>query len=279
MNLTVRAEELGDELRRLRERGDLSLEQAGELIDASATKMSRIENGLREGTTEDVSALLAIYKCVGPRRTELLTLAREVERRGWWQRNKPEFAERQRTLMNLEAKADLIVNFEGMNIPGLLQTGEYTRALMIESGIVPAAEVEDRMITRMRRHAVLLKQQPPRLLAIIDELALHRMIGGPNVLRRQLDHLMEAAGQPNITVRIVPNSGGHAGANGAFELVRRPGGHKVVFLENLTSSLFLEEAAEIETYETAIRLLLARALDAEESMRLITELPPEARTE
>ena len=276
MNLTVRAEELGDELRRLRERGDLSLEQAGELIDASATKMSRIENGLREGTTEDVSALLAIYKCVGPRRTELLTLAREVERRGWWQRNKPEFAERQRTLMNLEAKADLIVNFEGMNIPGLLQTGEYTRALMVECGMVPETEVEQRMITRMRRHAVLLKQQPPRLIAIIDELVLHRMIGGPDVLRRQLDHLVETAQEPNITLRIVPRTAAHSGVNGSFELIRRTGGHKVVFLENLTSSLFLEEAKEIETYEKAIRRLLKRALPAEESVRLITELTPEA---
>ncbi len=117
MNLTVRAEELGDELRRLREAAGLSLERAGELIDASAAKMSRIENGLREGSTEDVAALLAIYGCVGPHRTELLTLAHEVDRRGWWQRTKPTFDERVRTLLNLEKKADLIVNFECMNVP------------------------------------------------------------------------------------------------------------------------------------------------------------------
>ncbi|MEO6086128.1 MAG: helix-turn-helix transcriptional regulator [Umezawaea sp.] len=276
MDLTVRAEELGDELRGLRERAGLSLERAGEQIDASATKMSRIENGLREGSAEDVSALLAIYGCGGPRRAELLTLAREVERRGWWQRNKPDFAERQRTLIGLEAKADLIVNFEGMHIPGLLQTGEYTRALMNECGMVPTIEIEGRMVTRMRRHAVLLKERPPRLIALIDELVLHRMIGGPDVVRRQLEHLVEAACLPNTTLRVVPNSGAHAASAGAFELVRRPAGHKVVFLENLTSSLFLEEPQEIETYEQAIRLLLARALSAEESVRLITELTWEA---
>lgn len=110
MNLTVRSEELGDELRRLREAAGLSLERAGELIDASTTtKMSRIENGLHEGSTEDVAALLAICGCVGPRRTSLLNVANEVDRRGWWQR-KPTFDERVGTLVNLEQKSDLIVN-------------------------------------------------------------------------------------------------------------------------------------------------------------------------
>ncbi len=101
---------------------------------------------------------------------------------------------------------------------------------------------------------------------------LHRVVGGPDVLRRQLDHLAEAAQQPHITLRIVPNTDANAGANGMFELIRRSTGHKVVFLENLTSSLFLEEPHEIETYETAVRSLVTRALGAEESVRLITEL-------
>ncbi|TWP53436.1 helix-turn-helix domain-containing protein [Lentzea tibetensis] len=272
MNLTVRAEELGDDLRRLREQTGLSLERAGELIDASATKMSRIENGLREGSPEDVAALLAIYRCVGPRRAELLALAHEFERRGWWQRNKPDFAERVRTLINLENKADLIVNFEGMNIPGLLQTGEYTRALLRESGLVPDSEVEHRMVIRMQRHALLLKPKPPKLLAIIDELALHRMVGGDDVMRRQLDYLDDAAKQSNIDLRIVPNSGGHAGANGAFALFRRANGHKAVYLENLTSVLILEEDHEITRYEQAIRLLVRRALPAQESILLINKL-------
>lgn len=272
MNLTVRAEELGDDLRRLREQTGLSLERAGELIDASATKMSRIENGLREGSPEDVAALLAIYGCVGPRRAELLALAHEFERRGWWQRNKPDFAERVRTLINLENKADLIVNFEGMNIPGLLQTGEYTRALLQECQLVPHDEIENRMVIRMQRHTVLCRPKPPRLLALIDEMVLHRMVGGPDVMRRQLDYLVEAADAWNIALRVIPNSGAHAGVNGAFLLFKRATGHKAVFLENLTSVLILEEEHEIDRYEKAIRLLSKRALGGEESVQLITEL-------
>ncbi|MET8757474.1 helix-turn-helix transcriptional regulator [Lentzea sp. NPDC004782] len=272
MNLTVRAEELGDELRRLREAAGFSLERAGELIDASATKMSRIENGLREGSTEDIAALLAIYGCVGPRRTELLRLAHEVDRRGWWQRTKPTFDERVRTLLNLEKKADLIVNYECMNVPGLIQFPDYTRALMIECEMVPADEVEARMTTRMQSHSVLDRPKPPRLLALIDEWVLCRLIGSPAIMAAQLRHLAQSAERSNISVRVIPNQGAHAGLNGAFWLLKRDNGHKVVYLENLTSSLFLEEPEEIEIYETAIRHLVRRALPAEESVRMITEL-------
>ncbi|GAB2819028.1 helix-turn-helix domain-containing protein [Lentzea nigeriaca] len=271
MNLTVRAEELGDELRRLREAAGFSLERAGELIDASATKMSRIENGLREGSTEDVAALLAIYGCVGPRRTELLKLVKEVDRRGWWQR-KPTFNERVGTLVNLEKKAELIVNFECTNVPGLLQLPEYTDALLRECELVPTDEVEHRVRARALRHSILLGPKPTRLLVLIDEQVLTRMIGSPAVMQRQLNHLAEAAARANISLQVLPNSGAHAGVNGAFMLLKRANGHKIVYLENLTSSLILEESEEINAYEKAIRLLVRRALPAEESLQVITEL-------
>ena len=272
VDMTVRAEELGGQLRTLRTRAGLSLEVAGGHIAASAAKLSRMETGKSGCAVEDVAGLLAVYQCAGRRRAELLALAREVDRRGWWQRGKPAFAQRQRTLVNLESKADLIISFEGMNVPGLLQTGEYTRALMTGCGLVPHDEVEGRMATRMNRHGVLLKPHPPRLVAFINELVLHQVIGGDDVVRRQLDHLAELAQRPNLTVRVVPNVGANPGLNGGFELIRRSSGGKVVFLENLTSSLFLEEREEIEAYEAAIRTLAARALTAEESVRLITRL-------
>ncbi|WP_231114588.1 helix-turn-helix domain-containing protein [Lentzea aerocolonigenes] len=268
----MRAEELGDDLRRLREASGLSLERAGELIDASATKMSRLENGLREGSTEDVAALLAIYGCVGPLRTELLTLAHEVDRRGWWQRAKPTFDERVRTLLNLERKADLIVNYECTNVPGLLQLPVYTEALLHECELIPADEIPHRLAVRSQRHSILLRPEPTRMLALIDEQVLRRRIGSPVTMHRQLLHLVEAAQLANISLRVIANSGAHAGVNGAFLLLKRESGHKVVYLENLTSSLFLEEPEEIESYEKAIRLLVRRALPEGESAEVITEL-------
>lgn len=271
MNLTVRAEELGDELRRLREAAGFSLERAGELIDASATKMSRIENGLREGSTEDIAGLLAIYGCVGPRRTALLNLANEVDRRGWWQR-RPKFEDRVGTLLNLEKKADLIVNFECTNVPGLLQLPDYTDALMHESELVPADEIEHRVTIRAHRQSILRGPKPSRLLALIDEQVLTRMIGSPAVMHRQLNHLVEVAALANISLRVLPNSGAHAGVNGAFTLLKRANGHKIIFMENLTYSLILEEPVEIEVYERAIRLLVGRALPEGESLLMISEL-------
>jgi transcriptional regulator with XRE-family HTH domain len=272
MNLTVRAEELGDGLRHLREAAGFSLERAGELIDAASTKMSRIENGLREGSTEDIAALLAIYGCVGPHRTELLALGHEVDRRGWWQRTTPSFDERVGTLVSLERKADLIVSFEGMHIPGLLQITDYTRALMLDSELVPTTELANRLDIRDQRRTILVGPKPPRMLAVVDELALHRLVGDAEIMRRQLDHLKEMANHPNIALRVLTNSGAHAGANGAFLLLRRANGHKVVFLENLTSVLILEEPHEISRYEESIRLLVRRALSQEDSVELIDRL-------
>lgn len=269
---TVRGQELGDELRILREATGFTIVVAAHRIDASASKLSRIETGRRGVSVEDVAALLAVYDVRGTTRRDLLALTREAQSRGWWQRDRPGFAERQRTLISLEAKADHIVNFEGMVIPGLLQTGEYTRAVMVECGYVPADEVEQRMVARLRRHSVLLRQHPPHLTAIIDELALHRAVGGRNVLRRQMDHLVETGQKPNITVRVVPNRGrAHAGIDGSFVVFRRYGFQPVVFVDNLTSSLFFEERDEIDRYESVLRSLSDYALDERESAALIME--------
>ncbi|CAM02937.1 helix-turn-helix protein [Saccharopolyspora erythraea NRRL 2338] len=269
---TVRGQELGEELRGLREASGLSLADVAKRIDASASKLSRLETGRRAIAVEDVAALLAIYGVNGTQRRELLALAREAQRRGWWQRDRPGFAERQRTLVSLEAKADRIVNFEGMVIPGLLQTGEYTRALLAARGELGDEEIERRMVVRLRRHAVLRGEFAPRLLAVVDELALHRIVGGRDVLRRQLEHLVESTLRPNISVRVVPNIGTPAASAKAFQILERAGAPTVVFLENLGSSLFLEERHEIEMYGSLLRGLLAVALDEPESVKFIAEL-------
>jgi transcriptional regulator with XRE-family HTH domain len=259
---TVRAQELGEALRVLREEANLSVRTAGARIDASASKISRLENGKNAVAIDDVAALLAVYQVTGPRRRKLLDLAREADHRGWWQRNAPTFADRQETLMSLESRALAITSFEPVIIPGLLQTGEYTRAIMVESGILDDSDIENRMVTRLQRHSVLLRRQPPGLLAIIDELALRRVIGGRDVLRRQLEHLIEMAQRPNIVIRVLLNADrGHAAINGT----------PVVFLENLTSSLFLEEWEEIQQYETVTRELLNQALDPAQSAVYLTE--------
>lgn len=183
-----------------------------------------------------------------------------MDRRGSWQR-KPTFNERVGPLVNLEKKAELVVNFECTNVPGLLQLPEYTDALLHECKLVPADKIEHRVRARALRHSILLGPKPTRLLALVDEQVPARMIGSPAVMQRQLNHLAEVA-RANISLRVLPNSGVHAGVNGAFMLFKRLNGHKIVYLENLTSSLILEEPDEIEAYERAIRPLVRRALSA-----------------
>ena len=269
---TVRGQELGEELRKLRDTAGMSLHDAARKIDASASKLSRLETGRRHPPVEDVAALLAIYGITGGRRGELLDLARGAERRGWWQRNRPDFTERQRTLVSLESKATRITNFEPVVVPGLLQTGEYTRAIMVESGMVDEEDLEHHMMSRMRRHSVLLRQYPPEVVALIDELVLHRVIGGKDVLRRQIEHLLQWSLRPHVTIRVIPNEKAHAGTIGPFAVIAQPSGPTVTFLENLTSSLFIETADEVEHYRRAIRTLSSCALDEQQSVQLMTEV-------
>lgn len=272
-NPTVRGQELGEQLRALRDRSGLSLRDAAECMDASASKLSRIETGRKNAPVEDIGALLAIYDVRGAQRRELLALAREAERRGWWQRDRPTFPERQRTLISLESRADHIVTFETVVVPGLLQTSDYTRALMEESGLIAAEEIEDRLADRGRRGSVLARENPPDLLALIDELVLYRAIGGLKVLRGQLRRLAEIARRPNVRIHVVPSkTRGHSGLDGAFEVLRQPAGNSVVFLENLTSSLFLEEESEVATYRQAAESLFKRAFTEQQSVELLAAL-------
>ncbi|MFD9966035.1 helix-turn-helix domain-containing protein [Amycolatopsis sp. NPDC058986] len=268
---TVRAQELGAAMRELREEAGFTVRAAGERIDVSASKISRIETGKNAIAVEEIAALLAVYEVTGPRRAKLIALAREADQRGWWQRSAPTYAERVETLVSLESRALMITNFEAIVIPGLLQTGEYTRAIMVEAGLIDDSDVENRMVTRLQRQSVLMRRQPPGLVAIIDEFALRRVIGGRAVQRRQLEHLVAMAQRPNIVIHVVPNDDrGHAAIDDAgFAVIRRPEGGPVVFLGNHTSSLFLEERPEIQQYEEVTRQLLLRALDPAESTEYI----------
>lgn len=277
---TVRRQELGRELRTLRKAAGFTLEDAGQVINCSASKMSRIETGHRSVTAIEVSALVAVYSADARTRERLLALAEESGEIGWWQRDWMDVEGREDTLISLESKAEMIVHFDVTLIPGILQTPDYTRAIMCQTGVVPKAEIENRMLRRLRRNSVLLRPYPPQLLAIIDELALHRLVGGRDVLRRQLECLVEESHRSNVTLRVVPNDGlVHSGVDGSFVIVRRPELSPVVFLESLTSGLFLEARREIDAYELALRNLLDRTLGAEESVTMIADLAGRLDTE
>ncbi len=269
---TVRIEVLGEELRRLREACGLTLAQVCARIGFSLSHLSRMENGRRPQGIEDVAGLLAVYGIVGEERLELLALARRASQPGLWQRQ-GSFEARFATLTVLESRATALVNFEPLMIPGLLQTVPYAEAIFREVGLIEGEEaIGERVATRIHRQGVLRRFDPPTMVAIVAETALRNMVGGA-VMRDQLRYLAEVAERPNITLRVLATAaGGHPGLNGTFLRMRFAERPSVVFLENRTSSLFLEDHQELAVYDKVIVELLGMAMSEPNSVRLVAEM-------
>lgn len=271
---SVRARQLGAELRRSRTTTGLAADQVAKRLGFSPSKVSRIEFGRRGAKVEDVAAMLALCGVTGQSRAELLELSQEVASgaRGWWQRR--EMSANQRTLIELESTATRIVNFENFLIPGLLQTGEYSRAVLRDAGMHSEDRIQDLMVTRLARHAVLRKERPPHLVALIHEVALRQNIGGPDVMRRQLDYILELIGRrAAMTVRVIPmNARTNPGVLGPMVWIDSADHSPVIYLETRTSNLFLEDRPDIDVHTQALRAVSAAALDERESAMLIAAI-------
>ena len=270
---TVRIEVLGEELRRLREACGLTLTEVVSRIGISESHLSRIEKGKRMPSPEDVSALLVVYGVTGEERLELLTLARKAGQTGLWQRE-GSFESKYATLRILESRATALVSFEPLMIPGLLQTMPYAEACIRGvSMIEDQAAVDERVVGRVHRQAVLRGYDAPPLVSIIGEAALRCPIGGRKVLRDQLRYLVEVAERPGVTLRVVPISAGASpGLLGSFLRMRFADRPSVVLLESQTSNLFLEDHSDIAAYDQAIVELLSVAMREEDSVRLVAEM-------
>lgn len=271
---TVRRRRLASELRRLRERAQLTLEEAGGRLGWSATKLSRIETSRVGVVPKDVGRLLDLYGIDGLKREELLKLTRDARKRGWWQAYS-DLSGEYAAYIGLEAEAASMHSFAPVVLPGLLQTEDYARAV-IRAGLVvsPSGEVERRVEIRMARQAVLSRDDPLRMWVVLDEAVVHRAIGGPVVMRSQLERLLEGAHSPHVTLQVLPfSAGAHSGTSGAFEILQfpEPADPDVVFLENLTDSLYVEREADVYRYTVAFDHLRAQALGPDESRSLIAE--------
>lgn len=239
-----------------------------ERIDVSNSKISRIETGRCVPPYEDVVGLLAIYGVTGAERRDLLSLARESKRTGWWQKSSVPLYERIHTLQTLEAAATSITNYEPEFIPGLLQTVPYMQAIMREVSKLSDDEMADRVAVRLRRQQVLRRR--PEYTAIIAESVLHQGIGSAEVMHGQLTYLLEAAAKRYITIRVVPSSiGAHAGLLGPFVRLRFAYRADVVVETTRSSDIFLEDRDDLTYYDRAEPDVLAVALSEELSLKLI----------
>ena len=255
---------LGAHLRRLREAEGVSRETAGWEIRASESKISRMELGRVSFKERDVADLLTLYGVTDEEEREAwLTLARQANTPGWWQREGDILPSWFQAYLGLEAAAVLIRTYEVQFIPGLLQTPEYAKAvILLGHGNAPPAEVERRVAVRMKRQQVLAREDPPQLWVVVDEGALRRPIGGPEVMRAQLRALVDATKLPHVRLQVIPfNVGGHAAAGGSFSILRFPEQDlpDVIYIEQLTSALYLDKRDDIDHYAAAMERLAVEA--------------------
>ena len=268
---------LGSQLRKLREAKGITREEAGYLIRASESKISRMELGRVSFKERDVIDLLAMYGVDDDGdRAALVALARDANSPGWWHKYSDVLPDWFSVYVGLEEAASLLRVYEVQFVPGLLQTPGYTRAI-VERGQLgaAAAEIERRVLLRAARQEMLAKPGAPRLWAVIDEAALRRPIGGPAVMRAQLERLIAAAGEPGITVQVVPfGSGGHAAEGGAFTIMRFPEAElpDVVYLEQLTSALYLDKREDVEKYSEVMDQLSVESEPPERTAELLGEI-------
>ncbi|MFD6833254.1 helix-turn-helix domain-containing protein [Streptomyces diastaticus] len=251
---------LGSQLRRLREGRGITREAAGYSIRASESKISRMELGRVSFKARDVEDLLTLYGVAdGAERAALLDLAREANVAGWWHSYSDVLPGWFQTYVGLEGAASLIRVYEVQFVHGLLQTEAYAHAV-VERGMpgASAAEIDRRVALRLERQKLLVSEHAPGFHVVLDEAALRRPYGDRAVMREQLEHLIEISERPNVTLQVMPFSfGGHAGESGAFALLRFPESDlsDVVYLEQLTSALYLDKREEVAQYERAMERL------------------------
>ncbi len=260
---TVQRLVLGGHLRRLREQAHITTEQAASVIRGSHSKISRMEHGRVGFKERDIADLLTLYRVTdGDERQALLELAREANTPGWWQGYADILPHWVEPYFGLEAAASFIRNYELQFVPGLLQTEGYALSL-IRLGNAPTEEdVQRRAEARMSRQDILSRETPPRLWAVVDEGALRRPIGGEKVMREQLKHLIDMCDHPAVTLQVLPfQVASHPAMGGPFTILRfsEPDLRDVVYIEQLTSALYLDKPAEVDSYLEVMEQLCLQA--------------------
>ncbi|MFF8906617.1 helix-turn-helix domain-containing protein [Streptomyces olivaceoviridis] len=275
VNPTVRRRRLGQELRRLRELKGMTAEEVAERLLVSQSKISRLENGRRSISQRDVRDLCGVYEVEDQRIVDsLMEMARDSRQQGWWHT----FGDIPYSVyIGLETDAESLRVYEPQLVTGLLQTRAYAEALV--RGALPetsTTEIEKRVQVRMRRQERITAQANPlRLWVVLDEAALKRVVGSRLVMREQLEHLIEMSQLPHVTVQVLPfDVGAHPGLNGQYAILEfaDAADSSVVYLEGVTSDLYLEKAQDVQKYAVMYEHLRAQSLNVEASRKFITDV-------
>jgi len=258
---------LGSELRRLRTLRRITCAEAAMAIRAPHEKVDRIEVGQEQLRTDDIAGLLTLYGVTDPaERRSMLALAAQANRPGWWHKYSESLPAWFHGYVGLEEEAARISAYGEQLVPALLQTEAYARAAaMLDDPNAPAAEIERRLALWTRRQALLHRDDPPHVWAVVDEVALRRPFVGRSALRGQIRHLLDLTDLPHVTVQVLPfDRGGHAGAGGPFNILRFSARHlpDVVHLDQLTSALYLDKREDVDHYGAVMERLRIDAVPA-----------------
>jgi transcriptional regulator with XRE-family HTH domain len=275
---TVRRRRLAAELRRLRERAELTGDQVAKQMKWSASKLSRFENAHTVPRAVEIRKLLTLYDVEGSYADDLLAIAREAAGKGWWETFSSTLPPEYAALIGMEAEARSALSWEPLIVPGLLQTADYAREVtngyLEQIDPVPPSETNRRVEARLARQQVLTRDDPLRLSAVLDQSVLQRRFGNPDVMRSQIKRLLEMSECDSITLRILPLHGRHPIGTGAFALFQFGEVHDVahqdvVYIENLTGSRYVEEEDEVFRYRRAFNRLSDLSLDEQKSREML----------
>ena len=268
---------LGAQLRKLRETKHISLEQAGDVIRASHSKISRLETGRVGFKDRDIADLLTYYGVTDEtERQALRDLASRANTRGWWHDYSDVLPAWFEAYVGLEESASQIRAYEVQFVPGLLQTGDYARAVtLLGYPNAPDREVDRRVGLRLARQVVFTRPAPPNVWVVLDEAVLRRPIGGEEIMKAQIKHLIELSQRQNVTIQVVPfTAGGHAAAGGPFSILRFADYDlpDVVYLEQLTSALYLDKHDVVDSYMMVMERLCVEAMTPTNSVKAMRTL-------
>ncbi|MFJ9374374.1 helix-turn-helix domain-containing protein [Streptomyces sp. NPDC101455] len=278
VNPTVRRRRLGQELRRLRELKGMTAEEVAERLLVSQSKISRLENGRRSISQRDVRDLCGVYEVEDVRIVDsLMQMAKDSRQQGWWH----SFGDIPYSVyIGLETDAASLRVYDPQVVPGLLQTRQYAEALI--TGALPetaSADIDKRVQVRLRRQErISAPENPLRLWTVMDESAVRRVVGNRSLMRDQLEHLVEQSQLPHVTVQVIPfDMGAHPGLNGQYAILEFPDAadSSVVYIEGVTSDLYLEKANDVQKYSVMYEHLRAQALNVDQSRQFIADIAKE----
>lgn len=273
---TARRRRLATALRQLREESDLNCTEAGKAVGWSESKISRIETGRIKIAQPDLEILLDLYEVTGDTRASLLTMARQATHRGWWRSYSDALPVWFENYVGLENGAKSLFTYQNQLVHGLMQTEEYATAIFAaHQPPLSADEVERRLAARATRQALLTAASPLYVWAVLDEAVLRRPVGGPAMMRAQLHRLLEIAALRNVTLQVMPfDEGAHASMGTSFELLQfpEPGDTAIIYIEDLTSSQYLETPGDIDRYTLTFDHLRASAFAPERSAEFIAQV-------